>query len=319
VMRGRFAPTPSGLLHVGNAATALLAWLQVRQAGGRFILRMEDIDQPRCKPEFAEQIVDDLRWLGLDWDEGPDCGGPYGPYTQSARIAYYEQALERLGETGRLYPCYCSRADLLSAASAPHGIGAEGPVYPGTCRTLSEEERRRRSARKTPSLRFAVPERPVRFCDLALGPQQFPPGSGGDFIVKRADGLIAYQLAVTVDDAAMRVSDVLRGSDLLDSTPRQLMLHEALGQEPPRYAHVPLVHGPDGHRLSKRHKDLALAALRRMNVAPERVVGHLAHLYGLIDKPEPVKPAELVGTLDLSKLPGRPVTLPAKVMDGWEC
>lgn len=318
-MRGRFAPTPSGLLHVGNAATALLAWLQVRQAGGRFILRMEDIDQPRCKPEYARQLVDDLRWLGLDWDEGPDCGGPYAPYTQSARTAYYEQALQRLNESGRLYPCYCSRSDLLSAASAPHGVGSEGPVYPGTCRRLSEEERRRRAARKTPALRFAASDRAVRFCDLAMGPQGFPPGSGGDFVVKRADGIFAYQLAVTVDDAAMRISDVLRGSDLLDSTPRQLMLYEALGLVPPRYAHVPMVFAPDGRRLSKRHKDVTLAALRRSNVAPECVVGRLAHLYGLIDKPSPVKPADLVGTLDLSRLPKGPVTLPAEVLDDWKC
>ena len=307
--RGRFAPTPSGEMHIGNARTALLAWLQIRQAGGELVLRMEDIDGPRSRPALAAQLLEDLRWLGLDWDEGPDIGGPYGPYTQSERLPDYRQAIERLTAAGLLYPCYCSRAELMAVASAPHGLDAEGPVYPGTCRRLSEAERAARAARKTPSLRFRMPDRPVRFRDEAAGPCAFAPGAGGDFVIRRADGIVSYQLAVVVDDAAMRITDVLRGYDLLDSTPRQLMLYEALELPAPRFAHVPLLLGPDGKRLAKRHGASSLRSLREAGVKPERVVGALAAISGLHDRVEPIHARELVAGFALDRIPQSPVTI----------
>ncbi len=316
-MRGRFAPTPSGQLHIGNARTALLAWLQVRAAGGAFVLRMEDVDRPRSRPELARQILEDLRWLGLDWDEGPDVGGPFAPYEQSAREELYRGAFEQLQAGGHLYPCYCSRKDILAAARAPHGLAEEGPVYPGTCRNLTPEEAAQRAARgKQPSYRFAMPEeQPVPFEDGVAGPQWFPPGAGGDFVVLRADGIFGYQLAVVVDDAAMQITDVLRGWDLLDSTPRQILLYQALGLPVPRFTHVPLLLGPDGKRLSKRHGAVAVASMREAGASPERIVGHLAHLSGLLEKPEPVRPADLIPLFDLRKIPREPAVVTPELLD----
>jgi len=312
--RGRFAPTPSGSLHLGNARTALLAWLQIRAAGGDMILRMEDIDKPRSRAEWAEEILRDLEWLGLVFDEGLEEGGPCGPYVQSERADRYEQALDKLQAAGLLYPCYCSRADLAQLASAPHGLGSEGPAYPGTCRHLSAEERAARAAAKSPSLRFALPEREVRFADGLMGEQRFPPGAGGDFVVRRADGIVAYQLAVVVDDAAMGITDVLRGMDLLDSTLRQLLLFEALGEKAPEYAHVPLLYGPDGSRLSKRHGAIGIAAMRSSGVRAEQVIGCLAYWSGLLDRPEPVKAQELIGRFELARIPREPVLLQAELL-----
>ncbi len=315
-VRGRFAPTPSGQLHLGNARTALLAWLQARRTHGSFILRMEDIDKPRSRPHLAAQILDDLRWLGLDWDEGPDTGGPYAPYTQSEREELYQQALDRLRTTGHLYPCYCSRAEIMAIASAPHGLSEEGPVYPGTCRHLTPAERAERASRgKEPSLRFAIPEdEPLAFHDLLAGPQAYPPGHGGDFVIRRADGIIGYQLAVVVDDALMQVTDVLRGWDLLDSTPRQILLYRALGYQPPRFAHVPLLFGPDGTRLSKRHGAVTLAGVRAAGTRPEILLGHLAHLSGLLPKPEAIQATDLIPHFDPALIPKEPVILPAALL-----
>ncbi|WP_058301546.1 tRNA glutamyl-Q(34) synthetase GluQRS [Gorillibacterium timonense] len=312
--RGRFAPTPSGSLHLGNARTALLAWLQIRAAGGEFILRMEDIDKPRSRAEWAEEIIRDLEWLGLDFDEGPKEGGPYGPYVQSEREDRYREALDRLQAGGYLYPCYCSRADLAGIASAPHGIGSEGPVYPGTCRRLSEEERRMKAASKEPSLRFVLPNQEITVTDGLLGEQLFLSGAGGDFVVRRADGIIAYQLAVVVDDADMEITDVLRGMDLLDSTPRQLLLFEALGEQAPNYVHVPLLYGPDGSRLSKRHGAVGISSMRRSGRRAEEVVGCLAYWSGLLEQPEPVRASELINSFCLSRVPKEPVRLEAELL-----
>ena len=312
--RGRFAPTPSGPLHIGNARTALLAWLQMRKAGGTIVLRIEDIDQPRSKPEYAAQLLEDMRWLGLDWDEGPDIGGPYAPYEQSRRLRLYEEALHQLERNGWLYPCYCSRAQRMKIASAPHGLSGEGPAYPGLCRRLSEQERAERAAHKRPAYRFALPDRSFHFDDLYLGPQSFPAGAGGDFIVRRADDIFAYQLAVVVDDAAMNISDVLRGIDLLDSTPRQLALFDALGLQAPRYTHVPLIHGPDGKRLAKRHGAININDMRRAGVPPQRITGILAWMSGLIERPEPVRCEELIDEFDLDKIPKQPVVLNDTIM-----
>ncbi|MGG1516916.1 tRNA glutamyl-Q(34) synthetase GluQRS [Paenibacillus oryzisoli] len=292
--RGRFAPTPSGQLHIGNAFTALCAWLQIRQAGGQFVLRIEDIDKGRSRPDLKTQQVDDLRWLGLDWDEGPQIGGPFAPYEQRHREALYEEALQQLHAKGCIYPCYCSRSELAAIASAPHGLSSEGPVYPGYCRQLSQDERLAKGAQKSPALRFAMPESISRFDDAIAGEQAFSASEIGDFVVKRADGMFSYQLAVTVDDAAMGITDVLRGSDLLDSTPRQLALYAALGLTPPRFAHAALLGDAEGSRLSKRDKSLSIAALRAQGAIPERLLGLLAHLAGWLAHPEPVTAAALI-------------------------
>ena len=317
-VRGRFAPTPSGLMHIGNLYAALMAWLHVRSEGGVFVLRMEDIDRPRSQPRYAEQILSDLRWFGLDWDEGPDIGGPYGPYTQSERLERYEAALDKLRKDGRLYPCYCSRAELLSIPSAPHGLASEGPAYPGTCRSLSEEESARKALVKTPSLRFRLSGADgAAFDDLVCGPLRFPPGAGGDFIVRRADGVFAYQLAVVVDDAAMGITHVVRGADLIDSTPRQLWLYDALRLSPPAFAHVPLLVDAAGERLSKRHRSLAAVKLREAGMPPELLAGAIAHAAGLIDRPEPAKPEELIPEFRWSRLPKDVVRLPAGVLQPY--
>lgn len=239
-------------------------------------------------------------------------GGPYGPYTQSEREELYREALARLAAGDWLYPCYCSRAEIMAIASAPHGLAAEGPAYPGTCRHLTPAARTRQAARgKPPSLRFALPPEPVSFDDGVAGPQTFPAGGGGDFVVVRADGLFGYQLAVVVDDAAMQITDVLRGWDLLDSTPRQILLFRALGLPVPRFAHVPLLFGPDGERLSKRHGSVTLAAMREAGTRAEQLVGRLAYLSGLIDRPEPLRPAELIAGFALDRLPKEPVVVSA--------
>jgi len=292
--RGRFAPTPSGLLHIGNAFAALSAWLQMRQVDGEIVLRMEDIDKARARAEFADQILSDLQWLGLDWDEGPEEGGPHSPYVQSRREARYEEALDQLQRADRLYPCFCSRSDLASLASAPHGLASEGVAYPGFCRALTVEEREAKTAIKPPSQRFKMPTGRIAFHDGWQGQQAFDGAEIGDFVVKRADGMFSYQLAVTVDDAAMCITDVLRGADLLDSTPRQIALYEALGEQVPEFAHIPLLADESGSRLSKRDKSLTLASLRETGVAPERLLGLLAAMAGWIDRPVPVRARELV-------------------------
>jgi glutamyl-tRNA synthetase len=295
------------MLHIGNARTALLAWLQTRKAGGEFLLRMEDIDRPRCRADLAEAIQADLHWLGLSHDEGPDVGGPVGPYTQSEREEVYQEALQRLESANRVYPCYCSRAELQAVASAPHGLASEGPAYPGTCRHLSPTERAARAATKVPSLRFRMPDEPTCFTDLVQGAQTFLGGSGGDFVVRRADGIWGYQLAVVVDDGLMGITEVVRGADLLDSTPRQIRLFEALGLPVPQFAHVPLLLGPDGNRLAKRHGAVAVAAMRAAGTPPERVIGYLAFLSGLLRRPEPVTASELIPSFELSKVGRDPV------------
>lgn len=298
--RGRFAPTPSGPMHLGNALAALLAWLQIRQEDGQIVLRIEDIDLQRSRREYVELIIADLKWLGLDWEEGPDIGGPYGPYLQSQRMDQYEAVLGQLEQADLLYPCYCSRAEMIAIASAPHELGV---VYPGTCRTLSANEREHKKQFKNPSTRFLAEKKEIVFSDLALGEQVFPPGYGGDFIVKRADGMFSYQLAVVVDDVQMGITDVLRGRDLLHSTPRQLMLYQVLGVKPPHYTHIPLVHGPDGERLAKRHGSIALHDLRQLGTSPQSIIGLLAFLCGWTETWEPLQAKELIGCFQPAQLP----------------
>ncbi|MBO4335835.1 MAG: tRNA glutamyl-Q(34) synthetase GluQRS [Desulfovibrio sp.] len=309
---GRLAPSPTGLLHLGNAWAFLLAWLACRAQKGRLILRIEDIDPQRSRPEFVSAILDDLRWLGLDWDEGPDRGGAHGPYVQSKRLAEYALALDRLAQLGYLYPCFCTRKELKSLANAPH-LEDTGPVYPGTCRNLSDELRRKRIAQgQRYTLRLACPEMAVDFDDAICGPQHLQPCDwGGDFALRRSDGVVSYQLAVALDDAAMGVTQVVRGRDILFSTPKQILLLRLLGKSvPAQYAHIPLLLNAEGERLAKRHQSLTLAALRTRGVRPERLIGFLSSLAGLNPGAQAIKPLELVPAFSFSKLPQVDVCLP---------
>lgn len=293
---GRLAPSPSGEMHLGNAFAALLAWLSARSQGGQVLLRLEDLDLPRCPARFSQGVMEDFRWLGLDWDNDP--------VRQSERSAYYDACLERLAAQGLTYPCYCTRKELHAApteASAPH---AAAPVYSGRCRDLTSAQRGdyvRRGRR--PALRLRVPDRVYSLVDTHLGPyaanlaQQV-----GDFILRRSDGLYAYQLAVVADDAAMGVTQVTRGRDLLPSTPQQLYLQDLLGFPHPQYCHLPLLLAPDGRRLSKREGDLSLRALSK-RCAPRELVGVLAHWAGLLKKPRPVTPTELAADFSWEQVP----------------
>ena len=300
-LRGRFAPSPSGRMHLGNLFSALLAWLSVRSAGGVMVLRMEDLDPDRCREEYAIQLAEDLRWLGLDWDEGYGRGGPHGPYRQSGRTEEYAAAFRRLEEQGLLYPCFCTRAERL-AASAPHRSDGQA-VYPGTCRHLTEARRAELTRTRTPAWRLTVPDREVSFTDGLQGfyTENLLAGCG-DFILRRSDGVYAYQLAVVYDDGTMEVNQVVRGRDLLDSTPRQLYRYELLGLTPPEFYHVPLLLAPDGRRLSKRERDLDMGALRQ-RYTPAELTGLLGYWAGQLDKPEPILPEELARVFDWSKVP----------------
>ena len=310
--RGRFAPSPTGDLHLGGARTALIAWLAARRDGSRLVLRMEDIDAPRVVPGAATRLLEDLRWLGLDWDEGPDIGGPRAPYTQSERSPFYLDALERLAARGHLYPCYCSRAEVARAATAPHGPGDEGPRYPGTCRALTEAQRAaHEKAGRRPALRLRVEPQDIAFCDPLAGPiHQDVAAAVGDFILRRADGLFAYQLAVVVDDLAMYIAEVVRGDDLLGSTPRQLLLRALLTPQagPLHFAHLPLILGPDGKRLSKRHGAISVRAFRAAGWTAERLIGRLAASLGLCPPDTDLRPADLLPDFSFAKL-GRTPTI----------
>lgn len=310
-VRGRYAPSPTGDLHVGNARTALAAWLAARAAGGAFVMRIEDLDPPRVVAGAEERTLDDLRWLGLDWDEGPGMIGAHSPYRQSERSRLYIQALRSLEAAGRLYSCTCSRAELRGLLSAPHGPGTEGPPYPGTCRDKGipiEIDVDAESRVRLPALRFRVePNENVTFEDAVFGEtMQNVATEVGDFIVRRSDGLFTYQLAATVDDAAMGITQVVRGADLLHSTPRQILLLRVLKAAVPDYGHIPLVLSRSGERLAKRTRPMAVRDLREAGVDPERIVGAMAHTLGLIDRSEPVAARELVDKFRWRKIEREP-------------
>lgn len=296
-MTGRFAPSPSGRMHLGNVFSAMMAWLSVRSQDGEMVLRIEDLDPDRCRREYAEILKDDLRWLGLDWDREQ--------IPQSQRTAAYAAEFERLRDLGLVYPCYCSRGEL-RAASAPHA--ADGRVlYAGTCRNLTEAQRAAKT--KAPAWRLMVPDRVYGFEDGLQGHfEENLARDCGDFLIRRADGVYAYQLAVVTDDGQGGITEVVRGMDLLDSTPRQLYLYELLHLTPPQFSHVPLLVAPDGRRLSKREKDLDLGVLRQ-NYTPEQLLGRLAHLAGLLDRPESVSARELAGEFSWKKVKKEPVVL----------
>jgi glutamyl-tRNA synthetase len=266
-------------------------------------MRLEDLDRARVVPGASEAILADLAWLGIDWDEGPDRGGPYAPYVQSQRTALYDAAFERLKSAGRVYPCFCSRKDVAAAASAPQAPGDE-IVYPGTCRDLPDEEVAKHLASGKPAAwRFrASPRTTSAFHDLVRGSVQPEPASYGDFVVRRADGVPAYQLAVVVDDAAMRIDEVVRGGDLLPSTWRQFDLYRALGASPPAFGHVPLLLGADGVRLSKRHRGVTLAELRDDGWSASAIVGRLARALGLRPTDGPLDARALLPGFGLERL-----------------
>jgi glutamyl/glutaminyl-tRNA synthetase len=271
--RGRLAPSPTGLLHIGHARTFWTAAQRAIERQSTLILRNEDLDLQRSRPEFAAAMIEDLRWLGIHWSEGPDCGGPHAPYSQSERRAFYFDAWRQLRDGGFIYPCTCSRRDLAQAASAPNDNDSDDePVYPGRCRGRTDAAQFDNPAGV--NWRFRVPDgEEIAFVDLNLGPQKYVAGPDfGDFLVWRRDDVPAYQLAVVVDDAAMRITEVVRGADLLKSTARQLLLIRALGYSTPDYFHCELVRDQSGARLAKRHDALSIRQLRENGISAERVV-----------------------------------------------
>lgn len=294
---GRFAPSPSGRMHLGNVFSAMLAWLSVKSCGGKMVLRIEDLDPDRCRPEYADTLRRDLEWLGLVWDEEQT--------QQSLRTEAYREMFSRLEQRGLVYPCYCSRGEL-HAASAPHA--SDGTLlYAGTCRNLTPEQRAMKT--KPPCWRVKVPDETISFTDGLQGyTEQNLAASCGDFIVRRADGVYAYQLAVVTDDADAGVTQVVRGSDLLSSTPRQIWLQRQLGLPEPAYYHVPLLLAPDGRRLSKRERDLDMGALR-LRYTPESLLGLLAHACGLLERSIPVRAAELAGDFSWRMVRGENIVI----------
>lgn len=298
---GRFAPSPSGAMHLGNAFSALLAWLSARSVGGSVLLRLEDLDKPRCPEKYAQGVMDDLRFLGLTWDNDP--------VWQSRRDDWYGRCLDVLAQKGLIYPCYCSRARLhgVGEASAPHGAA---PVYDGHCRDLTPAERTELEASgRRPALRVRVPNETVSFVDGHYGPYSAHLTSQvGDFILRRSDGLTAYHLAVVADDAAMGVTQIVRGRDLLPATPQQLWLQDALGFPHPDYLHLPLLTAPDGRRLSKREGDLSIQALSH-RMSPQEIVGFLAYWAGLESAPKPLWPKDLIDGFSWERIPKKDVVV----------
>ena len=294
---GRFAPTPSGRMHLGNVFAALMSWLSPKSQGGDWILRMEDLDTLRTKAEYAELLRDDLRWLGLNWDEETK--------PQSTRSAVYDRYFDQLREKNLLFPCYCTRSQLHNV-NAPH-LSDGTYVYAGTCRNLTAEERA--AQKRLPSWRVMVPDREYAFTDLVKGPyRENLLTDCGDFVVRRADGVYVYQLAVTVDDGESGVTEVIRGWDLLGSAPRQMYLQELFGFEHPEYAHIPMLMAPEGRRLSKRDQDLDMGALRS-RLTPEQLIGVLAHAAGLTENAKPISAVELATVFDWNKIQGKEIVV----------
>lgn len=322
-VRGRLAPSPTGFLHLGNAWAFWVAWLGSRAEGGEIVLRFEDIDLARSRNDYSEALVRDLGWLGLDWDYGP--GGKHGEkigepgengtpglFYQSRRGWVYENALAFLDGKGLVYPCYCTRKELRDIAGAPH-VDDAGAPYPGTCRTLTDAERKEREAAgRRSALRLLCPEKGEWICeDAVMGRRGLTlTECGGDFALRRSDGVYAYQLAVVVDDIMMGVNRVVRGSDILVSTPRQMYLYSLFGVAPPRYAHLPLVTDESGERLAKRHASLTLGSLREAGVLPQTVLGWLAFASGLRERFSPLTAREGLAGFSFCAIRPEPLRLP---------
>lgn len=300
VIRSRFAPSPTGRMHLGNLWIAFLNWLWTRQRGGKIILRMEDIDRDRCRKEYEEGILEDLSWMGLDFDEGPEGIYSYGPAVQSRRYDIYDSILSAMEKKGHIYPCYCSRSRIHQVLSAPHE-GEARPVYDGHCRNLTPKERE--SMTKNPCWRVRMEESTISFTDLFYGTITRTLKAGADdFVVRRADGLVAYQLAVSIDDGEMGITHVFRGNDLLDSTPGQAWLIQKLGYQVPAYGHLPLLVDTRGIRLSKRQKGITVRELRNRGLRPEDLTGLLLHLAGGLPELRPVSLEEALEDFPFEKL-----------------
>ena len=297
---GRFAPTPSGRLHLGNIFCAMLAYLSVRSKGGRFLLRIEDVDIPRCPRSLARQCIDDLRWLGFTWDEEP--------LYQSDRSDVYRDVLDRLTDAGHTYPCFCTRAQLMSLA-APN-LGDTQVIYQRTCANLTAEEAAEKAKTRAPAIRLRVPDEEIAFTDGLFGRQRENLARDcGDFILRRSDGLYGYQLAVVVDDALSGVTEIVRGRDILSATPRQLHLQRLLGYDTPNYIHIPLLVDHQGRRLAKRDKDLDLTALAQ-RFTPEDILGMLAYSAGLLEEVRPMTLEALIPLFDWQKVRTDDLRLP---------
>ena len=303
--KGRFAPSPSGRMHLGNVYAALLSWLSVKKKGGSWVLRIEDLDPQRCKLEYALQLEDDLRWLGLDWDEGgTENRGDCGPYLQSQRSEIYEEYLNRLHKTGLTYPCTCTRADIM-ATQAPHESDGR-IVYKGTCRPLAMPNHTVTEyphSGKQAATRLYVPDKQISFTDGHYGAQSVNLATHcGDFVLRRKDGAWAYQLAVVVDDALMGITEVVRGRDLLLSASQQIYLYDILSLQTPEFIHFPLLCNNERQRLSKRDKSLDMGVLRSQ-YTPEQIIGEIAYYAGQTNRPEPMNPEELLKIFAWEKVP----------------
>ena len=311
-MIGRLAPSPTGAQHLGNARTFLIAWLLARQSRSSLWLRIEDLETPRVKSWATQQAIEDLQWLGLDWDGNILIGFDKDYVLQTERMERYQQILVELQARELVYPCTCTRSQIESISAAPHESSLDGPVYPGTCSTKSVHDADELIAKKVPfAWRFRIPSQAMELVDQFAGRQSILDlrKQLGDFVVARANGAIAYQLAVVVDDHEMDVEQVVRGDDLLISTFRQLVLYAALNWSPPQFCHLPLVIGTDGRRLAKRHGDTRLSAFREAGIQPESIIGMLAYRSGLLDQNQPITAKELLGGDPLTKLSHDPIVV----------
>lgn len=313
-IRGRFAPTPSGFLHLGNVFCSLLAWLYAKAAGGSITLRIEDLDPQRCSKEKADALAHELEWLGLTWDDGAYASANSEHYFQSRRSNIYAEYFAKLKKQGLVYPCFCSRGEL-HAAEAPHASDGR-IIYAGTCRKLTQAEREAKERLRRPAWRVCVTDEPLSFTDEHYGMQTANLSADcGDFILRRSDGVYAYQLAVVIDDALMGITQIVRGADLLSSTPMQLYLYRLLGLTPPTFCHIPLLVDADGRRLAKRDGDLEIGLLRKRFGSPEPIIGLLAYLAGQLEKPEPIKAAELLPLFDAEKIPRENIIVPRELLN----
>jgi glutamyl-tRNA synthetase/nondiscriminating glutamyl-tRNA synthetase len=317
MIRTRFAPSPTGLLHVGNVRTGLFAWLFARQGGGAYIIRIEDTDQERSERKYEDLIYEDLRWLGLDWDEGPDIGGPCGPYRQSERHHIYKEVAARFVQEGSAYWCFCSEDELEKRAESARAAG-ESWKYPGTCRSLGVEVVKARLAKKEPAVvRLRVREGAIHFHDIVHGPMEFESEIISDPILLRSDGWPTYNYAVVVDDALMKITHVIRGDDHLSNTPKQVLIYEALNVPLPEFAHLSTILGPDHARLSKRHGATAVSQFREAGYLPEALMNYIALLgwSPVSDGSEIIPRSELISQFRLNRVNKSPAVFDTSKLD----